>query len=137
MSASFLTASFLIFGTALRIVKSPSPAFSPSVYSPLSFNRDGQVAGQPLITYENPQPSQEGRAAMREALEQARVPPTAALSNPVSGLANGLRWGSRPYTAFRGGRYRYKAATPFANFRARASTRTKGQSREITKLTIH
>jgi hypothetical protein len=37
----------------------------------LSFNRDGQVVGQPLITYENPQPSEEGRAAVRDALAQA------------------------------------------------------------------
>jgi hypothetical protein len=36
-----------------------------------SFNRDGQVVGQPLITYENPQPSKEGRAAVRDALAQA------------------------------------------------------------------
>jgi len=36
-----------------------------------SFNRDGQLAGQPLITYEDPQPSEEGRAAMRDALAQA------------------------------------------------------------------
>jgi hypothetical protein len=36
-----------------------------------SFNRDGQVVGQPLITYENPQPSEEGRAAVRDALAQA------------------------------------------------------------------
>jgi hypothetical protein len=35
-----------------------------------SFNRDGRVAGLPLITYENPQPSQEGRAAVRDALTQ-------------------------------------------------------------------
>jgi hypothetical protein len=36
-----------------------------------SFNRDGQVVGQPLITYENPQPSEESRAAVRDALAQA------------------------------------------------------------------
>jgi hypothetical protein len=36
-----------------------------------SFNRDGQVVGQPLITYENPQPSEEGRAAVRDALARA------------------------------------------------------------------
>jgi hypothetical protein len=36
-----------------------------------SFNRDGQVVGQPLITYENPQPSEAGRAAVRNALAQA------------------------------------------------------------------
>jgi hypothetical protein len=36
-----------------------------------SFNREGQVVGQPLITYENPQPSEEGRAAVRDALAQA------------------------------------------------------------------
>jgi hypothetical protein len=36
-----------------------------------SFNRDGQAVGQPLITYENPQPSEEGRAAVRNALAQA------------------------------------------------------------------
>jgi hypothetical protein len=36
-----------------------------------SFNRDGQVVGQPLITYASPQPSEEGRAAVRDALAQA------------------------------------------------------------------
>jgi hypothetical protein len=36
-----------------------------------SFNRDGQLVGQPLVTYENPQPSEEGRAAVRDALAQA------------------------------------------------------------------
>jgi hypothetical protein len=35
-----------------------------------SFNRDGQVVGQPLVTYENPQPPEEGRAAVRDALVQ-------------------------------------------------------------------
>jgi hypothetical protein len=35
-----------------------------------SFNHDGQVVGQPLITYENPQPSEEGRSAVRDALAQ-------------------------------------------------------------------
>jgi hypothetical protein len=35
-----------------------------------SFNRDGQVVAQPLITYENPPPSEEGRAAVRDALAQ-------------------------------------------------------------------
>jgi hypothetical protein len=35
------------------------------------FNRDGQVVGQPLITYENPPPSEEARAAVRDALAQA------------------------------------------------------------------
>jgi hypothetical protein len=37
----------------------------------VGFNRDGQVVGQPLITYANPQPSEEGRAAVRDALAQA------------------------------------------------------------------
>jgi hypothetical protein len=37
----------------------------------LGFNRDGEVVGQPLITYENPQPSEEGLAAVRDALAQA------------------------------------------------------------------
>jgi hypothetical protein len=36
-----------------------------------SFNRDGQLMGQPLITYENPHPSEQGRAAVRDALAQA------------------------------------------------------------------
>jgi hypothetical protein len=36
-----------------------------------SFNREGRVVGQPLITYQNPSPSEEGRAALREALAQA------------------------------------------------------------------
>jgi hypothetical protein len=36
-----------------------------------SFNREGRVVGQPLITYQNPPPSEEGRAAVREALAQA------------------------------------------------------------------
>jgi hypothetical protein len=36
-----------------------------------SFNRDGRVVGQPFITYENPQPSEEGRAAVRDALAEA------------------------------------------------------------------
>jgi hypothetical protein len=36
-----------------------------------SFNRDGQVVGQPLITYENPQPSEESRTAVRDAIAQA------------------------------------------------------------------
>jgi hypothetical protein len=35
------------------------------------FNREGRVLGQPLITYQNPPPSEEGRAAVREALTQA------------------------------------------------------------------
>jgi hypothetical protein len=33
-----------------------------------SFNREGRVVGQPLITYQNPPPSEDGRAAVREAL---------------------------------------------------------------------
>jgi hypothetical protein len=36
-----------------------------------SFNRDGQVVGQPLITYGNPQPSEESRTAVRDAIAQA------------------------------------------------------------------
>ncbi len=36
-----------------------------------SFNRDGRVVGQPLITYQNPPPTEDGRAAVREALTQA------------------------------------------------------------------
>jgi hypothetical protein len=36
-----------------------------------SFNRDGQIVGWPLIAYENPQPSEEGRAAVRDAVAQA------------------------------------------------------------------
>jgi hypothetical protein len=36
-----------------------------------SFNREVRVVGQPLITYQNPPPSEEGRAAVREALTQA------------------------------------------------------------------
>jgi hypothetical protein len=37
----------------------------------LGFNREGRVVGQPLITYQNPAPSEEDRAAVREALAQA------------------------------------------------------------------
>jgi len=37
----------------------------------IAFNRDGQIVGQPLITYQNPQPSEEGRTAGRDALAQA------------------------------------------------------------------
>jgi hypothetical protein len=36
-----------------------------------SFSREGRVVGQPLITYQNPPPSEEGRAAVREALARA------------------------------------------------------------------
>ena len=36
-----------------------------------SFNRDGQIVGQPFITYENPPPSEEARAALRDALAEA------------------------------------------------------------------
>jgi hypothetical protein len=36
-----------------------------------SFSRDGRVVGQPVITYQNPAPSEAGRAAVREALSQA------------------------------------------------------------------
>jgi hypothetical protein len=34
------------------------------------FNREGRVVGQPLITYQNPPPSEEGRKAVRDALAQ-------------------------------------------------------------------
>jgi hypothetical protein len=40
------------------------------VFVRFSFNREGRVVGQPLITYQNPPPSEEGRAAVREALTQ-------------------------------------------------------------------
>jgi hypothetical protein len=36
-----------------------------------SFNRDGQIVGEPFITYENPKPSEEARAAVRDALAGA------------------------------------------------------------------
>jgi hypothetical protein len=36
-----------------------------------SFNREGRVVGRPLVTYQYPAPSQEGRAAVREALAHA------------------------------------------------------------------
>jgi hypothetical protein len=48
----------------------PADAAPRQVSVRLSFNRDGEVVGQPLITYENPQPSEEGRAAIRDALAQ-------------------------------------------------------------------
>ena len=37
----------------------------------LSFDRDGKVFGQPLITYVNPAPSEEGREALRDAVARA------------------------------------------------------------------
>jgi hypothetical protein len=37
----------------------------------LSFDRDGKVFGQPLITYANPAPSEEGREAVRDAVARA------------------------------------------------------------------
>jgi hypothetical protein len=35
------------------------------------FNRKGRVMGQPLVTYQNPRPSEQGPALVREALAQA------------------------------------------------------------------
>lgn len=49
----------------------PGDGASRQISVRFSFNRDGQIMGQPLITYENPQPSDEGRAALRDALAQA------------------------------------------------------------------
>jgi hypothetical protein len=58
--------------TALRACwVPPGDGAPPEISVRFSFNRDGHVVGQPLITYENPQPSEEGRAAMRDALAQA------------------------------------------------------------------
>jgi hypothetical protein len=37
----------------------------------LSFDRDGKVFGQPLITYANPATSEEGREAVRDAVARA------------------------------------------------------------------
>jgi hypothetical protein len=36
-----------------------------------SFNHDGRAVGQPLITFANPQPSEQARAAVRDAVTQA------------------------------------------------------------------
>jgi hypothetical protein len=61
--------------TALRACWVPPEDGAPQQISVrFSFSRDGQVVGQPLITYENPQPSEEGRAAVRAALAQALAP---------------------------------------------------------------
>jgi hypothetical protein len=55
-----------------RKIRLPTRARLPRQISVrFSFNRDGQVVGQPLITYANPQPSEEGRATVRAALAQA------------------------------------------------------------------
>jgi hypothetical protein len=49
----------------------PGDGAPRQIFVRFSSNRDGQVVGQPLITYENPQPSEEGRAAVRDAIAQA------------------------------------------------------------------
>ena len=49
----------------------PKDGVARQVSVRLGFNGDGEVVGQPLITYENPPPSEEGRAAIRDALAQA------------------------------------------------------------------
>ena len=58
--------------TALRACwVAPGDGAPPQISLRLGVDRDGQIMGQPLITYENPQPSEERRAAVRDALAQA------------------------------------------------------------------
>jgi hypothetical protein len=49
----------------------PESETSRQVSVRFSFNREGRVVGQPLITYQNPPPSNDGRAAVREAVARA------------------------------------------------------------------
>jgi hypothetical protein len=64
----------------------------------LSFDRDGNVVGQPRITYVNPAPSKEGWSAMRTAVAQAvaqcvPLPLTDAFRNIVAVHPIGVRLG--------------------------------------------
>jgi hypothetical protein len=49
----------------------PADGAAQQISVRFSFNQDGRAVGQPLITYVNPQPSEQARAAVREAVTQA------------------------------------------------------------------